>query len=505
MRSTFHGLETAKRGMFTQQSALYTTGHNISNANTPGYTRQRVNFQTTQPYPGVGMNRSQIPGQMGTGVEAGSVQRVRDGFLDTQFRGQNQTLGYYEAKASALSQMEGILNEFSTDGISKVMGQFWQSLHDLSGNPESGGPRTVVLERGKAVADTFHYVYNSLTTIKKDLGNEIGVSVKEINSLLKQISDVNKQIGEIEPHGYLPNDLYDRRDNLVDQLSKYVNIKVEKVPPKTPPEGNASPIAEGQYNIKLIGKDGSEQGDLVIGDKPSVIGIDPATDLNGDGVLEINDNIQNITLNGAAISVSDFSPGKLKGIIETFGYGADEGAYPEMLKQLDKMAYEFAKAFNEQHEQGVDLNGAKGKPFFDGVTSEKGAAANIGVAIKDPNEIAAGTKPGEKGDGSNALALAKVKEKPLAGLGNTTVDAFYQGMVGRLGVDTQEAKRQASNNAILLQSIEGNRQSISSVSLDEEFTDMIRFQHAYNAAARNITAVDEMLDKIINGMGRVGL
>ncbi|WP_100401656.1 flagellar hook-associated protein FlgK [Bacillus sp. FJAT-42315] len=512
MRSTFHGLETAKRGMFTQQSALYTTGHNISNANTPGYTRQRINFQTTLPYPGIGMNRPQIPGQMGTGVEAGSVQRVRDSFLDLQFRGQNQTLGYYEAKASSLSQMEGILNEFSTDGISKVMGQFWQSLQDLSGNPENRGPRTVVLERGKAVADTFHYVYNSLTTIKKDLANEIGVSVTEVNSLLKQISEINKQIGEIEPHGYLPNDLYDQRDVLVDQLSKYVNIKVEKVPSG----GNASPIAEGQYNIKLIGADGTEQGDLVVEDIPSVIGMDPATDSDGDGVLDTpTGNVTNVTLNGAQISVSDFSKGKLKGIIETFGYGADQGAYPEMLKKLDKMAYEFATEFNKQHGLGVDFNGVDGKPFFDGVTSEAGAAANIFVAITDPNEIAAATKPSsppvppappvDQGDGSNALALSKVKEKPLAGLGSATIDSFYQGMIGRLGVETQEAKRQAANSGILLQSIEGNRQSISSVSLDEEFTDMVRFQHAYNAAARNITTVDEMLDKVINGMGRVGL
>src|SRR6478672_2643834 len=108
MVSTFHGLETARRGLNTQQSALYTTGHNISNANTPGYSRQRVNFETTTPFPGVGMNAPKIPGQMGTGVQAGSIQRIRDQFSDKQFRDENNKLGYWGARAGALERMEEI-------------------------------------------------------------------------------------------------------------------------------------------------------------------------------------------------------------------------------------------------------------------------------------------------------------------------------------------------------------------------------------------------------------
>ena len=126
--STFHGLETAKRAMFTQQQALYVTGHNIANANTPGYSRQVLNMVPTDPFPAAAMNRPQIPGQMGTGVEAGSIQRVRDSFLDSQFRNENNKLGYWESRADALTKMEGIMNEPSENGLSAVMGEFWQSF-----------------------------------------------------------------------------------------------------------------------------------------------------------------------------------------------------------------------------------------------------------------------------------------------------------------------------------------------------------------------------------------
>jgi flagellar hook-associated protein 1 FlgK len=119
MRSTFMGLETARRGMFTQQSALYTTGHNISNANTPGYSRQRINFTQTTPYPSVGMNRPQLPGQMGTGVEAGSVQRIRESFLDVQFRTENTKMGYYGAMSESLTKMEEIMNHPKADCIAR--------------------------------------------------------------------------------------------------------------------------------------------------------------------------------------------------------------------------------------------------------------------------------------------------------------------------------------------------------------------------------------------------
>lgn len=535
MTSTFFGLETAKRGMTTQQNALFVTGQNISNANTPGYTRQRINFEATEPYPPASMNRPQIPGQMGTGVQAGSVQRVREGFLDQQYRGENNKLGYWSSRSDSLSKMEDIMNEPSDTGLSATLGQFWQSLQDLSVDPENDGARSVVIQRGLAVTETFHYLSDSISSIQDNIGSQIGVSVKDINSILKQISEVNKQIGDIEPHGYLPNDLYDERDRLVDQLSSYVNIKVDK----TKSGGNPSAIAEGIYNIKMVGSNGQEV-DLVQGSNYNSINIKGGTDSDADGVLDqpSSDALEGFVVNGTEINVSDFPQGKLKGLAESYGYidanGDIKGIYPNMLDSLDKLAYSFATVFNEVHKQGYTLdpskNNGKGGDFFDlsALTDGyKGAAKLIEMGKLTNKDIAASTSKDNAGNGTNAINLSNVqgielsKAFTLEGfdasnpqiidipnlnlpLTSGSINTNYQSIIGKLGVDAQQANRLTANSNTLTQSVDQNRQSVSAVSLDEEMINMIKFQQAYNASARNITIVDEMLDKIINGLGTGG-
>ncbi|MGX1983404.1 flagellar hook-associated protein 1 FlgK [Thermolongibacillus altinsuensis] len=534
MRSTFHGLEVAKRGMFTQQSALYVTGHNIANANTPGYSRQRVNFVQTEPYPPASMNRPQIPGQMGTGVQAGSIERVRESFLDIQYRGENNKLGYWEARADALKKMEDIMNEPSDSGLAKTMDQFWQSLQDLSVNPENEGARSVVRQRGLAVVETFHYLHDSLSQIKKDLGHEIGVTITEINSLAKQISQINQQISEVEPNGYLPNDLYDERDRLVDELSKLVNVQVEKVSSG----GNALKIAEGTYNIYLVDSNGNPILDsnnqkiyLVQGNNTNAFSLPNGigSDIDGDGVKETpTSDIGNVQIGGVSISITSFPSGKLLGLIESFGYkdasGNVKGIYPEMINNLDNLAYTFGTIFNEVHKKGKGVDGSTNVNFFVGLTATDAAKnINLSPVIDDLSKIAASTD-GKPGNGNNALNLASVGQILLSSLSSGavtlldnitvnlstlpltsgTIKSNYEGWIGKLGVDGQQAERMKNNSEVLRQSVEERRQSVSSVSLDEEMTNMIKFQHAYNAAARQITAIDEMLDKIINGMGIVG-
>src|SRR5690625_3167035 len=134
--STFQGLELARKALFAQQGALYTTGHNIANVNTEGYSRQRVNFETSTPFPVPSRVQPKIPGQLGTGVEIGTVQRIRDKFLDMQFRAEHSRLGYWDTKQEALSRMENLLNEPSETGLSNRMDLFWQSLQDLADHPE---------------------------------------------------------------------------------------------------------------------------------------------------------------------------------------------------------------------------------------------------------------------------------------------------------------------------------------------------------------------------------
>ncbi len=668
MVSTFHGLETARRGMMTQQAALYVTGHNIANANTPGYTRQRVNFESTEPYPPASRNRPQIPGQMGTGVRAGDIQRIRDSFVDTQFRGENSKLGFWQAKAEMLTQMEDIMNEPSDTGLAKSMDEFWNSLQDLAVQPQNSGARRVVRQRGIALANTFNYMYNSLKAVQKDYRNEIDISETQINSLLRQINQLNKQIGSIEPHGYLPNDLYDERDRLVDELSSLVNIKVEV----KPSGGLASENAEGLYDIYLA----TPQGDILTDNSatPQPIKLVDSSDGKAYGIhiqyedrtvldspvskikfFELKESEEgfvgptdDIEADGSTFppdytlnQFSDFKTnGRLKGFIEGYGYKegtVTKGIYNDMLSDLDEMAFTFAEHFNLVHQSGWSLNEIRNGvennyDFFDlgGLTADNpaGAASIIKVAqaiMDDVDNIAAaaegnviagsmertssvdnatvgnpsikgvydrtkntpnlsvdakkiqidlsfdettnawsynltsydaagtalytsgpvsasgkislygididatlvklndnnsgiqtwsytfsaeGVKPSDEafiGNGSNALELSKVKDALLSFGGNlTNVHTFYQGMIGSLGDQASEASRMLNTSATLTDSVEQRRMSISNVSLDEEMTNMIKFQHAYNAAARQITLIDEMLDKIINGMGLVG-
>lgn len=519
--STFMGLETSKRGLFTQQSALYTTGHNISNANTLGYSRQRVNMEATAGFPGTGLSAGTMPGFLGTGVQAGSIQRIRDGFVDQQYRQESNKLGYWDSQTKAISQMEDVLNEPSAYGLQKSLSEFWQSLQDLAVNPENGGARAVVVQRGQAVADSFNYMHKSLTEIQTNIGKEIDVSAGQVNSILKQISELNAQIKQVEPNGYLPNDLYDARDSLLDELSGYLPIETSY----EPSGGRALAIAEGSVTVKIKVSTG-ESITVVSGNDYAKVS---PKDAGGDG--NTPQLFVGLTFTGEGkatggpLDVNNMlNSGTMKSLVDSFGYvdanGKTKGLYPEMLAKLDVMANEFAKAFNLAHAGdetdanpgGTDLNGEKGVAFFVDKDDPLGTeinAGNISVSnfiIKDPSKIAASDSTGtEEGNGKNAKNLGDVQFAKLDTLDGSTIQTYFQSVIGQLGVDGQQAERMAFNSATLLGAVEHRRASISSVSLDEEMTDMIRFQQAYNASARMITVVDETLDKIINGMGRVGM
>lgn len=502
MRSTFMGLETNKRGMFTQQSGLYTVGHNISNANTLGYSRQRVNMETTTPYPGIGLNSGTTPGFIGTGVHASSIQRIRDVFVDRQFRQESNNLGYWESRSGAISQIEDIVTEPSSHGLNESMNQFWKSLQDLSDSPESSAARRVVVERGVAVAESFNYLHKQLTEIQSNLKNEINVSTDRVNSIFKQIAELNDQIKKIEPNGYMPNDLYDSRDMLLDELSTYFPIEVEY----EKSGGNALAIAEGSVTVRI--KTNGQSIEVINGKDFAKMSSNLSKDKAYEDFTEfVFTGTANVT--GGTVDYSGLvkGKGKMLSLIDSYGYGSDQGVYPEMLKNLKDMATSFANDFNAAHRNGYEFNSAnQAGDFFD--------LTNIGPdellkvhndIINDPNKIGASDRPNEEGNGKNSLLLAERQTAQInIGGTTTTIQTFYQSMIGKLGVDGQQANKMAFNSATLQLSVENRRASISSVSLDEEMTDMIKFQQAYNASARMITVVDETLDRIINGMGRVG-
>ncbi|AXI10019.1 flagellar hook-associated protein FlgK [Oceanobacillus zhaokaii] len=498
--STFHGLEMAKQALFTQQSALYTTGHNIANANTEGYTRQRVNFETTTPFPSVGRNRPQMPGQMGTGVEAGSVQRIRNQFLDTQFRGENSLSGYWSTRAEAFSRMEGLLNEPSETGLNASMDQFWQSLNGLASNPDNSGARSVVVQRGQALAETYHYLSNSLDTIRGDLKQQLDSSVDSANSILRQIDDINTEVRKLETNGFVTNDLYDRRDVLIDELSNMMEISVQY----DESSASAKDIAQGLATIKvgdIILVNGAEGGH-------STVSINNG-EANYDAVEKLF--VTNADSEAAVIGMPPAKVGSIAALIEAYGYmdGTEvKGDFSDVIATLDDMAYQFATAFNEVHKSGFGLDGNTNRNFFGNLTSSENAAKLIQVdeSIMENPSLVAASSDGISGDGGNASDLADVfyDDLDFSNGEKTSIKDFYESVIGNLGVNASEANRMADNTAILLTQVQNQRLSISSVSLDEEMSNLVKFQHAYNAAARSLTAYDELIDRVINNMGLVG-
>jgi len=528
--STFHGLEMAKQALFTQQMGLYTTGHNISNVNTAGYSRQRVNFETLSPYPSASRNSPVMPGQIGQGVKAGTVQRIRDSFYDHQYRTQNSQTSYWQTRTDALGRMEGLMNEADgTDGFNKTLMDFFKSLEGLSTNPENIGARQAAIQQGVTVAGTFNHTANSLENVRKDLQTQIGKNdgttgkLGDANSLLRQINALNKQIGEVEPHGYLPNDLYDQRDRLIDELSSIVKINVDYVS-----SGDSSlKIADGIAVIKLADEKGKDTGitlleaeDRKLSD--SELGqfkVEFADDSKQNAVSKINFVKQGTEKD---IGITNIE-GSLKGLVEAYGYldGDDVlGDIPSTIAKLDKLAENFAKAFNKIHGSGIGFDGiTTGLDFFTSGkdnTNGKITAGNMTVnkELRDHPEKLAVSTDKTAGNGDNAKALAGIIKKSLTGADvdsneppfgeGVSVLGYFQQIISKMAVDTQEARSNVANYGVLQQQIQNDRLSVSAVSLDEEMTNLLKFQHAYNASARSLTAMDELLDKIINSMGLVG-
>lgn len=519
MRSTFHALEVAKRGLYAQQTAINTTGHNIANANTPGFSRQRVEFTAAKPMEMPAMNRSVAPGQLGTGVNFASIKRIRESFLDMQFRNEANSYGHWQVQHDTLSKIEQIFNEPSSNGLRSVIDQFWNSWQDLSREPENMTSRAVVKERAIAMLDAFQHADTKLKELEQDLDNAIDVKVKQANGLMEQIANLNQSIRRIEGQGQNANDLRDQRDHLTDQLAQLVKIEVQEDPQSR------------MYTITMAGRDEN----LVDGINFNALDLTDADDY-------------------AALSNFDVNRGEIAGLfkskdkivndyqahLDTMFRGLIEGEVSVHIPQgsviMDPVTGEprtitepggetvTVNGINGLHQLGWTLNNdengqaAAGQEFFVRINPDEDGIQNYRLNPDINNNlanIAASLRIDDngqvfRGNGQLALSLGQLRDNVFSFTSdtvanrNTSFDEYYRSVIGELGVQAQEANRQTNNQFSIMQSVENRRESVSGVSLDEEMTNLIKFQHAYNASARMTTTVDQMLDTIINRMGIVG-
>ncbi|BAS28798.1 flagellar hook-associated protein FlgK [Limnochorda pilosa] len=473
MAGTFLGIEIAKRALMAHQRSLDVTSHNVGNANTPGYTRQVGILQATPPID------AWPEGQVGTGVNVTQIRRMHDAFTQIQLLQEDSTLGYWEQIAGGVGQVERFLMEPTESGIGQALDWFWEAWNELSKRPESIPEREVVLERARGVADAFRHTRQQLHELRVDLDRQIRVQVDEVNTLADRIAQTNKEIAKVVRLGQQPNDLMDKRDQLLRDLSQVVGFTIE--------DGR-----DGQINVRM--------GDhmLVDEDRAYVLQVVNVTQDGASGFVD--PPLQAARVEWVADSQQLAQPGsKLGAMVEL-----RDSRIVQWIKDLDALARDLITAVNNLHNDAsnpntYDLNDNAGGDFFSGAS-----ALDIGLALTTPEEIAAADALGEPGNGNVAAAIAALANVDLPTLGMTP-DESVEALLARVGSLGQEAQVRVDSQEVLMNHLENQRAAVSGVSLDEELTNMLRFEHAYSASSRVLTAVDSMLEQLITRTGRVGL
>ncbi len=522
MTSTFHGIETSKRSLLTHRAALQTVGHNVANASTDGYSRQRVNMVAARPYDVKGMYSSTAPKQIGQGVEYESITRIRDSFLDVQYRRENQTLQMWKVREQTLMSIESLLNEPSDNGLRAVMDKFWNSLEVLNRDPSLLSARIDLIGAAVNFTNTFNEIDTGLADIAADAQANIDTTIVQANELIRKIGELNTIIRKNEGPGRNANDFRDQRDRLVDQLSSLVNIEVTEMADGTYSitaagvnvvQGDATVMLEAGHALqatagKLAGYTQAAQEVQKVRDQLNAM---VNTLVTGDMTVRLENGymtsremtaLNDVTLeDGTVIPAGNPIPANVK---------------------ITSPVEFLVQGFNGLHELGYTLDGQTNIPFFttkDGSTDFTIGNIQVNPALQaDTNLIAAsgqyemqgGNRVAIRGNGDISHALTGVRDHVfsfppnMTNLSSGTVDDYLRAFVADLGTRSNTAIQNVENSQQLTDSAELRRFEVSGVSLDEEMADMIRFQHAYNASARHMTTIDEMLDRVINQMGIVG-
>jgi len=486
MRTTFGSFSIATSGLFASQRSLDITSHNISNANTEGYSRQVTLQRASMPTYG------DPTGVVGTGVETYDIIRIRSAYLDTKYWGQNKTYREWSVKQEQLETLEGVFNEPSDTGIRIVMDEFFAALEELSKKPGDSTCRVSVAEKATMLTTTINRNGHELLNAIRDVNFSVKNKVSQVNSLAEQIANLNKNIFSFELGGNKANDLRDQRNVLLDELSSIVNITVTELPGPN----NSSYLDVKIGGVTLI--DHINYNKLTTQDE-DVAGI---TDLGGG-------KISKVVWDGVDNQEVRIESGELKGLLDIRDGDGQKFNYrgiPYYLDKLNEFAKGFTETFNAQHKQGVDFEGNQGENFFvdDGSINSINFAVNPDI-IADPNTIAASSQGDGESNNDNVKLLIKLRES--RGMFTTltgTPDDFVKSFLSALAVDSSQAKRMTENSEALIDHTYNSRLSESGVLLDEEMANMIKFQQAYNASAKMITTLDAILDTTVNRLGLVG-
>jgi len=475
-------MDIGRSALIAQKAAIEVTGENISNVNTPGYSRQSAILETAPVSP------DQNPA-VGNGVVVASVQRSYDRFLQAQINTAISANGEQNTMQTALQRIEPLFGDLTGNGLGTSLQNFFSAWQDLAMNPQGAAERQSVLSKSQTLVDDFHQINASLNGVKSDANRSLGAIASGINTSAGQIAELNSQIRTTQQSGGNTNQLRDSRDLLIQDLSRKVGITCLEQ-------------ADGTVTVSL-----SRGPQLVAGDKPSTLSLrdDPA-----------NAGLSSIILNQPGggtgmdvtplISATTGTTGELGGALLV-----RDSLVNGFLASLDELASTLATQVNGVHSAGFGLNGSTGVNFFNPpaapvppATFTAGFSRTITLNVTGIDSIAAAavdpTQPGG-GTGNNvgALAIADLGSKTLSmSGGSNTLPGFYGALVGQVGLAVQTSNQEVTQGTAMFSQLNNLRDSISGVSLDEELIALTKYQKAYQGAARLISTGQEMIDTVLN-------
>lgn len=616
MGSTFFGLNIGQTGLYAYQSALDTTAHNITNAETEGYTKQVMGQKASKA---LQVNSSY--GMAGTGVSVTGVTQLRDDYYDLKYWTNNTLYGEYSNKSHYMTEIENYFNDISVDGFTESFNSMYDSLQELQKNPSSLTVRTQVINYGKSFAQFFNTVSENLKGIQEECNFEVRNMVDQINSTSQQISALTKQINTLEVNGGTANDLRDQRALLIDELSEIASVTVTekkvgsgvgvtsyvvkldgvtlidggdfnelKVVPRerkanqndidgiydiqwksgqdfnmrSPSLGGSLQalldVRDGNNQFNLQGSVNAEAGDSYVEVTNTNMNHIESLNIPETGVLTIGNREYNYTgFEVTGVESGNFTytfeleePVVVDAVEEQASVGEtiDYKGIPYYMDQLNEFVRTFAKAFNDVHRTGVDLEGKAGMDFFNATNKISGRNYTFGPlkgsseeAYYDGNIFNSNTGGYYQEIGSdeplygtyyfmtaenftisdalmknsNLMATSSevtngtedndIVDKLLAIKDNKLLfeqgapDGFFQTLIAEIGIDTSKANTFSDSQKNLLNAITNQRLSISGVDVDEEAMSLVRYQNAYNLSAKVISVMDEIYDKLINYMG----
>jgi len=552
--SSFFGLNVASNGLFTAQRGLDVVNHNINNVNTPGYSRQ-MSVQEALP----AMFLLNGTGMLGTGSHSIAVERIHDDYLDYKYWAESDTYGEWCVKATLMSDIEKAFNEPSDSGFNKVINNFFTAVQELAKDPSSLAVRKLLIGEGMTLSKYFNSLADHLEKLQSDINYNVKIKVDEINSYGKQIQQLNKQIFAAEIDGNKANDLRDKRTYLVDKLSKLINIEAYEVNVGLLPNGQE----EKHFMITINGKAFVDHADLTqlkVEQREKKLNVEEDIENLYDVVWEDGNSLE--VRGGELKGYLDMRDGN-EGANQGNGASPNYKGVPFYIKKLNEFVRKFALAINEGITVQIDGSGnavysktesghADGyglqKPgdtvsptgirFFtmsgwsdiqnkksELYTSEfigdaktvdeigslysKLTAKNFSVSgelIHDKNSeynVAASSVSGLSEDGSNLLRIIDMRHNGHLFMEGTPED-FMKSLISMMGIDAQQAYQFTNTQEVIINQIINRRLSVQGVSLNEEMANMVRYQHAYTAAAKMISTLDAIYDTLVNRVGIIG-